>query len=277
MINASPLDPRRDFTDETLADFQRLVLKYTGIELAESKRSMIINRFTRRLIALNIDSFEDYIKIISKTGHPEHIEFIDAITTNLTFFFRESQHFDVLGNVVLPRLINEDRSDKPIRIWSAGCSSGQEPYSIAMTIMNTLNVSKIPVKILCTDIHSKLVDTARLGKYNKEQLRGLSRSQIHQWFKETDDNLWQVDSVLRKMLYCKRLNLFGPWPIHRGVDIIMCRNVLIYFNTEYQRRLLSGFASLQDPGSFLFLGHSETLDGFTRMYKRVDNTVYERL
>ena len=277
MTQSAPSSSTRSLSDGTFSAFQSLVLKHTGIELAESKRSMIINRFTRRLQVLNIDSFDDYIKLIQTPGHPETVDFIDTITTNLTYFFRESHHFDVLGNMVLPKLVANRKSGDPIRIWSAGCSSGQEPYSIAITALDTLDVKEHPVKILCTDIHSKLVNTTQLGKYNTDQLRGLDETQLNHWFKKTSDNMWQADISLRKLLLCKKLNLFGPWPVRAGVDVIMCRNVLIYFSPDYQRRLLSGFAAVQKTGSYLFIGHSETLEDFSKLYKRVANTVYERL
>ena len=276
-MEALSSDSRRPLSDASYREFQRLVLLHTGIHLADNKRSMIVNRFTRRLNALNIETFEEYIELVSKQNNPETIDFIDTITTNLTYFFREPHHFDFLGKVVLPRLAEGRSRTEPIRIWSAGCSSGQEPYSIGMTVLDTLDIRKQPVKILCTDIHSKLVVTTRVGIYGKEQLRGLDEQTRTKWFKETEDGRWQADIAIRQMMYCKRLNLFGPWPVRSGVDVIMCRNVLIYFNEEYQRRLISGFAAMQTPGSYLFIGHSETLEGFSRLYKRVANTVYERL
>lgn len=277
MTQSAPSSSMRLISDASFEAFQTLVLKHTGIELAESKRSMIINRFSRRLQVLNIDCFDDYIELIQTPGHPETVEFIDAITTNLTYFFRESHHFEVLESQVFPKLIANRKSADPIRIWSAGCSSGQEPYSIAITALENLDVNEHPVKILCTDIHSKLVQTTQLGKYTTDQLRGLNETQLNHWFKKTNDNKWQADISLRNLLLCKKLNLFGPWPVRSGVDVIMCRNVLIYFSPDYQRRLLSGFAAVQEAGSYLFIGHSETLDDFASLYKRVDNTVYERL
>lgn len=277
MIPASSSSGRHILSDEAFLRFQRIVLKHTGIELANNKRSMIVNRFSRRLAALEIDSFEEYLELVSKPAHPEIVNFIDTITTNLTYFFRESHHFEFLGESVLPALAARKNAAEPIRIWSAGCSSGQEPYSIGITVMNTPQVKDHRVKILCTDIHSKLVVTTEQGIYSQEQLRGLGEEDIQQWFTKVSDLTWQADITLRNLLLCKKLNLFGPWPVRGGVDVIMCRNVLIYFNTEYQKKLLSGFASMQKPGSYLFIGHSETLEGSSTHYKRVANTVYERL
>lgn len=264
-------------SDVTFAAFQDLVLKHTGIELAESKRSMIVNRFSHRLQILNMDSFDDYINLILTLGHPETVEFIDTITTNLPYFFKVPHHFDVLSSMMLPKLIARRRSAAPLRIWSAGCSSGQEAYSIAITVLDSMGVRDYPVNILCTDIHSKLLEMTQLGRYNTDQLRGLNDTQLNQWFKKTSDGKWQADMSLRKLLVCKKHNLFSPRPIRAGVDVIMCRDVLIYFSPEYQRRVLSNFAEVQTTGSYLFIGHSETLDDFSELYKRVASTVYERL
>lgn len=262
--------------DRTFAEFQSLILQYTGIQLADAKRPMFVNRFSKRLNALSLSSFEEYLSIISSAKHPETTEFIDTITTNLTYFFRESHHFEVLGKEILPKLAQNRVTSKPIRIWSAGCSAGQEPYSLAITALESVDVDKVPLKILCTDIHTKLVEKTRLGKYTKDELRGLSETQLNKWFENLNNNVWQADNALRQLLLCKQLNLFSPWPVRSGVDVIMCRNVLIYFSPEYQRKLLLGFAAIQTTGSYLFLGHSETPDGLSKLYKRIANTVYER-
>lgn len=264
-------------SDEVFSGFQRVVLEKTGIELAPSKRAMIVNRFSRRLDALGLSCFEEYLGLVSDAGHPEMREFIDTVTTNLTYFFREPHHFDVLGRMVLPQLASRINMPAPIRIWSAGCSSGAEPYTLAMVVRETSQTRDRPVRILCTDIDSKMVESTRAGNYSKEQMRGLSAARIDQWFARSPTGRYQADEQLRSLLICKELNLFGHWPIKQGVDVIMCRNVLIYFNPAYQKKLLIGFSKLQKTGSFLFLGHSETLEGFADTYRRVDNTVYERI
>lgn len=264
--------------DKTFTEFQSLILQHTGIQLADAKRPMFVNRFSKRLDFLHLNSFEEYLDVVTTAGHPETVEFINRITTNLTYFFREPHHFDVLGKDVLPQLLkNSAASAKPIRIWSAGCSAGQEPYSLAITVLENVDLGKNPVKILCTDIHSMLVEKTRTGKYSREELRGLSDLQLKKWFDVNSNDIWQANTSLRQLLICKQLNLFSPWPVRPGVDVIMCRNVLIYFSPEYQRKVLRGFAAIQAAGSYLFLGHSETPDGLSKLYKRVANTVYERL
>lgn len=270
-------DHRGTMSDEVFRGFQRISLEQTGIELADGKRAMIVNRFSRRLGALGLSSFEEYLKVVVVPGHPEAREFIDTVTTNLTYFYREPHHFDVLQNTVLPALAKRIKAPTPIRIWSAGCSSGAEPYTLAIVSKETLETRDRSVRILCTDIDTKMVEATHQGNYTDEQLRGLNDARKQQWFSSSPSGRYQADEQLRSLLICKQLNLFDPWPIKNGVDVIMCRNVLIYFNPSYQKTLLSNFAKVQKPGSYLFLGHSETLEGFKDAYRRVDNTVYERI
>lgn len=263
-------------SDSAFRAFQQFTLEHTGIQLSENKKAMIVTRFGRRLQALSLSSFEDYLELISDPFHPETIEFIDTITTNLTYFFREPHHFELLSNTVLPLLVGTKNSSLPIRIWSAGCSSGQEPYSLAIAALECAETESRSVRILCTDIHTKLVQQTFAGVYTDNELRGLSQQQKDTWFKQCGSGMWQAKSRLRELLICKQLNLFGPWPVKPDIDIIMCRNVLIYFDELRQKKVLTGFADMQSPGAYLFLGHSETLNGFNQLYKRVDNTVYQR-
>jgi len=264
-------------SDEVFRGFQRIAMETTGIELTDGKRAMVVNRFSRRLGILGLSCFEEYLSLISDAGHPEAREFIDTLTTNLTYFFREPHHFEVLRKTVLPQIVKRTKPATPIRLWSAGCSSGAEPYTLAMVAQDTPEIQSRPVKILCTDIDSKMVNATYQGSYSEDQMRGLDKQLKERWFNKTPSGRYQADDALRSMLVCKNLNLFDRWPIKPGVDVIMCRNVLIYFNPGYQKKLLASFARIQHPGGFLFLGHSETLEGFKDSYKRVDNTVYEKI
>ncbi len=266
-----------ELTDVVFDGFRKLTLEQTGISLDETKRAMIMTRFSRRVRALGLNSFEEYLEVLSQSTHPERIEFIDTITTNLTYFFREPHHFEQLGQVIIPRLQSEQNSRKPIRIWSAGCSSGQEPYSIAMTALEAEHTGRRPVRILCTDIDSKMVGQTQRGRYKPTELRGMSPEQTQLWFARQSDGMLQAKDELVSMMVCKYMNLFGPWPIRQGVDVIFCRNVLIYFDVERQEKVVRGMAKLQDPGSTLFLGHSETISQCSDVYRRISNTVYERL
>ena len=264
-------------SDDAFRQFQRFALEHTGIKLGDNKKSMIVARFGRRLQALSLSTFEEYLEIISDPYHPETIDFIDTITTNLTYFFREPHHFKVLSERVLPELTANRPTDQAVRVWSAGCSSGQEPYSVAISVLECPDMASYKTRILCTDIHTKMVERTAAGVYRESELRGLSSAQKSQWFDEKNGGRWQAKQKLRKLLISRQLNLFSPWPIRSDVDVIVCRNVLIYFDESLQKKVLGGFAKLQKPGSYLFLGHSENLGDSTEYYRRVDNTVYRRL
>lgn len=270
-------DSQPELSDETFKKFQQLTLSLTGIQLSDVKRDMFVNRFARRLMALKLTSYEEYFDIVSSSNHPEIIEFVNRITTNLTYFFREPHHFEVLGKKLLPEISQRKKTGEAIRIWSAGCSAGQEPYSIAITALESLVGKSQSVKILSTDIHTKLVNQTFSGEYKKSELRGLNSSLTEKWFDKININTWKAKNSLRQTLVCKQLNLFDEWPFSKNVDVIVCRNVLIYFSDVNQRKVLRRFSEYQTRGSFLFLGHSETPDGLEKLYKRIANTVYERI
>lgn len=261
-------------SDEVYRAFQKITLEVAGIELADSKRAMVATRFTRRLNALKLNCFEDYLSRISRPDGQERASFIDTVTTNLTYFFREPHHFEYLAHLLELHAQN-NRSGK-LRIWSAGCSSGQEPYSIGMTVSDSDAVNHCEARILCTDIHTEMLEQAQLGHYKQEELRGLSDEHIERWSTPVRQGTREMNESLRSLLITKHLNLFDRWPVRSGVDIIFCRNVLIYFDQQHQTQLLRGFAAAQARGAHLFLGHSENIRGCEDVYKRVENTVYER-
>ena len=274
MNNAAERQPIGPMTDSEFADFQRITVEMTGIRLSDKKRAMLTNRLAKRLIALGIDTYKDYLYLLKNENSDEKTDFINSVTTNLTYFYREPHHFAFFSNTVLPTLAATREANAPIRIWSAGCSYGQEPYTLAMAIRESdINVN---ARVLCTDIDSDTVISVHNGCYRKEYLRGLSDEQIKKWFVQRTDGRWQAVPELRSLLICKQLNLFGEWPIKPDVDVIMCRNVLIYFNAADQVKLVRRFADHQKTGAFLFLGHSENVKGIDSSYRRVDNTVYER-
>ncbi len=254
--------------------FRELTLETTGIQLAASKKAMLVTRLSKRLNALGMTSFKDYLALVSRTDEPERRAFIDAVTTNLTYFFREPHHFEVLQSLLRKR--EAESSTLPIRIWSAGCSSGQEPYSLAISVEESGILKTRQVRILCTDIHSDMARRTSRGSFDESGMRGLSDERRKRWFKQGLDGRWDADESLRSLLICKPLNLFDSWPIKPGVDYIFCRNTLIYFDEHRTQSVLRGFASRQNPGGHLFIGHSERIDGVGDLYRRVDNTAFER-
>lgn len=263
--------------DEDFVGFQALALELTGIELTPSKKEMLNTRFSRHLRTLGLSNYKDYLALVRSGNHSDKLIFIDTITTNLTYFFREPHHFEFLKTEVLPSFAENESISTPIRIWSAGCSSGQEPYSIAISVAEAKGSVHRPTRILCSDIDSNMVQQTGSGIYGERELRGLSPELSKRWFSKTSAGKFSVNKELKKMIIAKRLNLFDKWPIRPHVDIIFCRNTLIYFNIEMQSELIKNFAQIQKKGGVLFLGHSESLPQEVKYYRRISNTVYEKI
>ena len=202
--------------------------------------------------------------------------FVSAITTNFTSFFREAHHFDFIAKEVKALLKRQSR----VRIWSAGCSSGEEPYSIAITLLNAIpDIAKYDVKILATDLDSQMVAKAKAGVYAAERIEGIDPTIRERWFRRgSGDNagMVRVRDDARNLLTFKQLNLLQEWPIKGPMDIIFCRNVIIYFNKDVQRRLFSRYASVQNKDGFLIIGHSENITGVTDQYSLIGRTIYQR-
>lgn len=266
-----------EISDRDFAEIVRIALETSGISIDESKRPMIYSRFARRLRDLNLDSFEAYIDLLKRGDAREHTAFINTVTTNLTYFFREPHHFDYLSKSALPALMQRNRASRTLRAWSSACSSGQEVYSIAIAMAEFGQLDSWDTRLLATDIDTDMVAASRSGLYADESLRGLSSERRDRWMERCSDGRWQVVEALRSKVICKQLNLFASWPFRSGVDLIFCRNALIYFDEEHQHRLLQKFADFQTPGAFLVLGHSESIKGTNLPYKRVANTVFERI
>lgn len=265
-----------DLDERSFREFQHLTLQITGIRLVDGKQAMVAARVARRLRALGLTDFESYLALIARPGHPERDRYADVITTNVSYFFREPHHFEVLTTRVLPALAERAERTRPVRIWSAGCSYGQEPYSIAIAALESRMTDVRPVRILGTDIHSEALRRTATGRYRSAELRGLSDERRDRWFESRPGGLWQASDALGELIVCRKLNLFEPWPIRSGVDIVFCRNVMIYFDPDDQRRLVRAFAEVQSPGAYLFLGHSETLFAEDGCYRRIGSTLYER-
>ena len=275
-MNAAPRLHPPVLDDDSFREFQRLTLEVTGIALADSKRAMVTTRFARRLRALGLPDFESYLALVRQPNDPERAAYVDTITTNLSYFFREPHHFEMLTTRVLPALDERAPASRPLRLWSAGCSHGQEPLSIAIAALESPVGERRTLRILCTDIHSAALRQTAAGIYRGEELRGLSAERRDRWFERRADGSFRACDALGRLLVCRPMNLFGPWPIRSGVDVIFCRNVMIYFDEDHRRRLVEGFAAMQSSGASLFLGHSEVLHDRDDLYRRVDSTLYER-
>jgi len=267
------------FGEEDFHALRTLVKQVTGINLTEAKRELVYARLSRRLRALNLRSFRDYRKLLKADGGAELVQLCNAITTNLTAFFREPHHFEYLRTHVLGPMIASPPASRRLRIWSAGCSTGEEPYSIAMTVLEAVpDIHRWDIKILASDLDSNVLARARDGVYSTDRLRHMSDAARERFFSPVDEEqrAWQVNPELQRLVTVKSLNLMNPFPMKGPLDAIFCRNTIIYFDKDTQRQLFSRISRLQQPGQLLFLGHSETLFRTSDAYTLVGRTIYRR-
>lgn len=270
------IDREFHFSKQDFDLLRQLVNKYTGISLSDHKQEMLYSRLSRRLRALKLDSFASYYKLLLSDDNDELLQFINAVTTNLTSFFRESHHFDLLSQVMLPRLLIKKKDTRRIRIWSAGCASGEEAYSIAMVVKEVVP-SDWDVKILATDLDSSVLARAIQGVYEEDKMTNISSNRLHRWFKKgTKAQAGRVQAVpeLQSVITFKRLNLIEAWPMRGPFDIIFCRNVVIYFDKSTQKILFERFANILDHESYLVIGHSENLFQLSDRFRLLQQTVY---
>lgn len=254
-----------------------LVRARTGIDVQDGRLSMLHGRLLRRLRALELGDVDAYLRLIAR-DEAEVARFINAMTTNVTSFFREPHHFELLRDVVVPQWLARANRGDVLRVWSAGCSTGQEPYSIAMTLAEALE-DRGSARILATDLDSDVLDHAQAGSYAEAQLAGVTADRRERWFVRDDApnaKGFRVCDELRRLVVFKQLNLMDRWPIRPGVDVIFCRNVMIYFDPGTQRALIERFAALQSPGGCLCVGHAESLLGIAPEYAPLGRTAYRR-
>ena len=261
---------------------RRFVQQHCGIALGEHKRPLVQGRLLRRLRALGLVKFSAYCELLQRDPHSELGELTSAISTNVTAFFRESHHYDLIQNVLLPQWLDEKRRQgHRLRIWSAGCSTGEEPYALAMLLAEALehDNERIDARILATDLSPRAVDVARKGVYPLERLTGISPERRRRWMLRgvgEYEGLACVHPRLRELVTIQPLNLLDAWPMQRSFDAIFCRNVVIYFDQPTKQRLFSRYAEILAPGGYLFLGHSESLYGVNEAFELIGRTVYRK-
>lgn len=265
-----------EYTERDFARLRALVFKLTHIHLSDDKKQLTYSRFTKRLRTLKLKNFKEYIDLV-ESGDPEEVNhFIVGITTNFTSFFREPHHF-----AYLTELAKRPNPARKLRVWSAGCSSGEEPYSIAMTLLDAIpDIHNWDVKILATDINTEVLATAANGIYPVEKLNNIPETTLRKWFirgRKEKANQVQLSPRVKELISFKQLNLFDEWPMRGPFDIIFCRNVIIYFQRDVQMKLFRKFAQMQRPGQSLIVGHSENLMGVTDKYKLIGKTIYHRI
>jgi chemotaxis protein methyltransferase CheR len=267
------------FSEEDFQALRKLVREVTGINLTDAKRELVYARLARRLRALNLRSFRDYRELLKTDGGAELVQLCNAITTNLTAFFREPHHFEYLRAHVLGPLVARPPAERKLRIWSAGCSTGEEPYSIAMTVLEAIpDMQRWDIRILATDLDLNVLARAREGIYPVERLRSIPSAARERFFTPLDTRRtrFAITDEVRRLVTVKALNLMHPFPMRGPLHAVFCRNTVIYFDRETQRDLFARIARLQRPGHVLFLGHSETLLRTNSAYSLVGRTVYRR-
>ena len=264
--------------------FQALIYREAGIQFKASKQTMLAGRLRKRLRRLGLSDFSEYIEFLTDKdpAQTEQRELINAITTNKTDFFRESHHFEILRDRLIPvlRARAGRTGQRRLRIWSAGCSTGEEPYSLAMTLAETLGpLAGWDVKIIASDIDTQVLATAAEGVYSDERMEPVSEELRRRYFQRGtrgSTGLWRARPALKQLIEFRRINLNDePWPVSERFDAIFCRNVIIYFDRPTQQRLFERFSRQLDREGLLFLGHSESLFGVSERFALIEKTVHQ--
>lgn len=267
-------------TDKEFKELTEYIRTNYGISLKYEKKALITGRLQNVLMQNNFKSFSEYYKYIlsDQTGHAIST-LINKITTNHTFFMREPKHFHYFRDIVLPYLTTSVRN-KDLRIWSAGCSTGEEPYTLAMIIDEFLGKEKLmwDTKILATDISSKVIEVAMKGIYNNEEITSLPTKWRLNYFKKIDNKNYElVDKIKKEVIYRKFNLMEESFPFRRKFHVIFCRNVMIYFDKETKYKLINKFYDSMEYGGYLFIGHSESLNSEETRFKYVMPAVYRKI
>ena len=273
------VSPPYSLTDSELHKFTTLIYDECGISLSATKKSMLSSRLGRRLRALDIPTFKEYYDFLIETlgKNDELTQLINVVTTNTTHFFRESNHFKFLTEDVLEKISS---SDNLIRIWSAGCSSGEEPYTLGMVLSDYYSQYQGDFKILATDVSTKVLHKAKTAIYSSEEIEKIPSDAKYKYLmrgKGSQSGNYRVVPELREKIQFQKLNFNDDnFNIEEQFDIIFCRNVIIYFDWQTKSRLINKFYDYLVPGGYLFIGHSETLNGMNDKFRPVAPTVYRK-
>lgn len=272
----SPYPTITPLSDEDFEYFKHTVYDETGIKLSPLKRALLQSRIMKRLRILGLQNFHSYRDYIEENYEQEISNFINVITTNKTEFMRESRHFDFMLSTALPEL--ERSCGTELRIWSAGCSTGEEPYTIAITCREYFKNRDFPrIKILATDIDTQVLSVGVTGRY-KTKLLDIFDEALRRKYFNLEGEFYEVKDVLKEMIYFRRLNLLlEKYPMKKKFKIIFCRNVIIYFDKPTQRKLFERIYDCLDDDGYLFIGHSENLSGINDRFRSIGHTIYRKI
>ncbi|WP_295161087.1 CheR family methyltransferase [uncultured Brachyspira sp.] len=272
-------------SDSEFAELVKIIYDKTRIQMSNHKRALVTSRISKRLRALHMNSFREYIDFVKTARDEELTNFVNAVTTNKTDFFRENKHFEYMKTAFLPEWEKNYKSGKVknLRIWSAACSTGEEPYTIQMTLHEYFGsrYDKYDIKVLASDIDTNVLSQARIGIYKKETVDPIEDNILRKYFLRgagDKEGLYRVKDILKKNLYFRQLNFKDEdFDIHTQFDLIFCRNVIIYFDKEFQKELFNKFYRYLKEDSLVFIGHSETLFGVSDKFKYVASNIYKKI
>ncbi len=262
----------------TFESFKQIVYEQSGIALGENKEALVSARVGKRMRALGYEDIKQYLKhVLDDSSGQELVHLLDSISTNVTSFFREPDHFDFLGKVLADWA---SRGQRRFRMWSAACSTGEEPYSMAITALDSGICATADVKILATDISTRVLESSQQGEYDSRKLDGMNSVLKERHFdkvKMGEETIYRVKEPLKRLVVFKRLNLsVTPFPMRGPLDVVFCRNVMIYFDNVVRRRLLEELYRLLRPDGYLMVGHAESLTGIVSQFRGIRPSVYTK-
>jgi chemotaxis protein methyltransferase CheR len=288
MLSSAPTNPAvvdsgnygPSLGDAEFEFIRHVVGENAGIVLGPNKRQLVQGRLARRLRELGLPTYEAYCEHVRQSGPEELVGLINAITTNVTAFFRENHHFEALASYMIPEALKRNAASRRLRIWSAGCSTGEEPYCLAMVAAETVPAAtRWDLKILATDIDSDVIAAASRGVYTLDRLNSVPQERLRRFFQRgVGDNEGSAlaKPELRSSITFRTLNLLHTWPMRGPFDVIFCRNVMIYFDQATREKLVNRFGEMLAPGGYLCIGHSESIHGGGAPFKLVGKTIYRR-
>lgn len=283
--NPFTVHPVPVLSDDEFERIRALVKLHTGINLNDGKRTLVVSRLTKRLTDLGLSNFSEYIEVLQNSDPAgELMAMINRITTNKTDFFRENHHFQFLTKTLLPSILakHQESGQRVVRVWSAGCSSGEEPYTLAITLNEFFrHRPNWQWRILATDLDTNILDRAQAGVYDRQRVSPITKKLLTRYFsreRQGDKEVFAVKPELKGNILFRRFNLMAPdFPLKVAVDFVFCRNVLIYFTHDDRVKIATNFHRIIKPGGYLFVGHSESLMLVRDLFKYIANTIYQKI